>query len=279
MRECTKWDSDNNRFLVSHFEGGIGEIGLSGGEGLVLEEKTVVKDADLAGNASLGFTIDRHRNRILVAVADVLMNKYSALAAYDLTTWNRLFLAKLSGPEDGKAFADDVAVDADGNSYITDVKASKIWKVGVNGEYLGTIESPLFTPKEWYKNLVGLNGIVYHPDGYLLVIHTFSGNLYKIGLGKGDDQVKLVKLVEGSLAYGDGLDLLSPNKLVAVGMMGGKLVESTDGWETARVASISKGITHRLPTAATVKDGKVYLNHMIGLGYPRRKHVLAEAVF
>lgn len=66
--------------------------------GDVLQEVPVVKDADLTGNASLGFSIDRERNRVLVAVADVLGNRYSALAAYDLTSWNRVFLTKLSGP-------------------------------------------------------------------------------------------------------------------------------------------------------------------------------------
>lgn len=80
---------------------------------------------------------------------------------------------------DEKTFAEDVTVDAEGNAYVTDVKGSKIWKVGVNEELLSTIRSPLFTSKEWYKNLFTLNGIIYHPEGYLLVIHTMSGNLFK----------------------------------------------------------------------------------------------------
>lgn len=65
--------------------------------GNVLQEIPVVKDVDLTGNASLGLTIDRERNRVLVAIADVFGNRYSALAAYDLTSWNRIFLTKLSG--------------------------------------------------------------------------------------------------------------------------------------------------------------------------------------
>ncbi|GAA0175474.1 hypothetical protein LIER_28641 [Lithospermum erythrorhizon] len=97
MRECTKWDSDNNRFLVSFFEGGLGEISLSENESH-LEEKIVVKDVDLSGNATLGLAIDRQRNRVVVVVADALGNKYSSVVAYDLTTWERLFLTKLSGP-------------------------------------------------------------------------------------------------------------------------------------------------------------------------------------
>lgn len=78
--------------------------------------------------------------------------------------------------------------------------------------------------------------------------------------------------------FGDGLELISATKLVAAGTAI-KMVESTDDWETARVVGKSKGIGHRLVTAATMKDGKVYLNHLFGLGYPKRKHVLVEAVF
>ena len=78
--------------------GGIGEVVPSDdGDSDALREVTLVKDADLAGNASLGIVIDRDRNRLLVAVADLLGNRYSALAAYDTSTWRRVFLAELSG--------------------------------------------------------------------------------------------------------------------------------------------------------------------------------------
>lgn len=281
LRECSKWDDLNRRFLVSHMEGGVGQISVPDDHSpeTVLKEIPVVKDTDLAGNASLGFAIDRPRNRLVVAVADLLGNQYNALAAYDLSTWNRLFLTQLSGSGDKKTFADDVAVDAEGNSYVTDAKGGKIWKIGVNGELVSIITSPLFIEKEWYKNLFGLNGIVYHPDGYLLVIHTMSGKLFKIEIEKGDE-VKLVKVIEGSLLFGDGIELLSPNQLIVAGSYpSARLVESFDGWETASVVGKFSGPMHRLATSATVKDGKVYLNHMFGMGYPKKKHAIAEAVF
>lgn len=156
------------------------------------------------------------------------------------------------------------------------MKGNKIWKVGPNGEFLYAIRSPLFTAKEWYYNLIGLNGIVYHPNGYLLVVHTLSGNLFKVEIGNGD-QVKLVKQT-GKTMIGDGLELLSPTKLVVAGNPSG-LMESLDDWESARVVGKFRGVTHRLVSAATVKDGKVYLSHLFGLGYPKKKHVLVEAVF
>ncbi|KAL5069022.1 hypothetical protein RYX36_019909 [Vicia faba] len=281
FRECAKWDSVNNRFLVSFFEGGIGQIPVPENKspGTVFQEEPIVKESDLAGNASLGLTIDRSRNRVLVVNADVLRNRYGSLVAYDLTTWKRLFLTQLSGPSDGKSFADDVAVDAEGNAYVTDVKGNKIWKVGVDGNVISIITSPLFTPKEWHKTFVGLNGIVYHPDGFLIVVHTFSGNLFKIDLENGEE-VKIIEVVGGPLSFGDGLELLSPDKVVVAGSNpSGRLVESLDGWNTASVVGTFSGPRHRLATAATVKDGKVYLSHIVGIGYPKKKHALVEAVF
>ncbi|GFQ01564.1 hypothetical protein PHJA_002300300 [Phtheirospermum japonicum] len=280
LRECAKWDDLNRRFLVSFFEGGVGVVPVQedqSGTDVVLDEIQVVGHAGFGRNSTLGLAVDRPRNRVLVVIADVMGSKYSAVAAYDLSTWDRLFLTQLSGPGE-KAFADDVAVDPQGNAYITDTKGNKIWKVGPNGEYLNSIESPLFAPKEWYLNLVGLNGIVYHPNGYLLVIHTVTGNLFKIDINNGDE-VKLVKLNGGSLRFGDGMELLSPTKLVVAGIPS-RLVESSDDFKSAKVVGkFSSGTSHRLVTAVTVKDGKVYLNHLFGLGYTKRKHVLVEADF
>ncbi|KAK3194276.1 hypothetical protein Dsin_025586 [Dipteronia sinensis] len=127
-------------------------------------------------------------------------------------------------PHDEKSKADDVAVDGE----------------------------------EWYKNLFGLNGIVYHPDGFLIVIHTMTGNLLKIDVANGEE-VKLIELV------------VAGNPTPAA-----RLVESSDGWSTASVVTKFKGPTHCI---ATVKDGKVYINHLVGMGYPKKKHAFVEAVF
>lgn len=101
FRECAKWDSHNRRFIVSFFEGGLGQVLLPEKDyesSPPLEEVTVVKETHLAGNASLGIAIDAPRNRVLVVNADVIGNRYGALAAYDLSTWNSLFLTQLSAP-------------------------------------------------------------------------------------------------------------------------------------------------------------------------------------
>lgn len=277
VRECAKWDAPAGRFLVSTgLDGGLAEVSVARSDG-VLAERTLLREPDAAGNASLGLAVDRHRGRVLVVFADV-GSRFGAVGAYRLDNFQRLFLARLSGPEDGPSFADDVAVDADGNAYVTDFKGSKIWKVGLNGELLAVIRSPAFVQrKEWYYNLGGLNGIVYHPNGFLLVIHTGSGHLFKVDTST--HEVSVVE-VEGSLLMGDGLELVSPTKIVVAAIRpSARLVESSDDWKTARVTETYSGPSHRVATSATVKDGKVYISHLLGGGLKTRTHVISEAVF
>lgn len=146
----------------------------------------------------------------------------------------------------------------------------------MNGELLSVIRNDLFQIKVWYSSFVALNGIVYHPNGYLLVIHTASGRLFKVY--PETEEVRVVK-VKGSLYMGDGLELISPEKIVVAGVGVTRLVTSSDDWETATVTGRYVGPLYRIPTSATVKDGKVYINHLVGWGFKKGTHVLAEAVF
>ena len=62
--------------------------------------------------------------------------------------------------------------------------------------------------------------------------------------------------------------------------MPNRLVESSDDWETASVTAQYVGPIHRVRSSATVKDGDVYINHILGFGLGKKKtHVLARAVF
>ncbi|CAN6868164.1 unnamed protein product, partial [Brassica oleracea] len=91
-----------------------------------------------------------------------------------------------------------------------------------------TIKSPLFTPPGWFINLV----------------------------------------TGGTLRFGDGIELLSPTKIVIAGSNPStRLVESSDEWRTASVTGLFRsGMFHRLVSAATVKEGRIYLTHIVGFG-------------
>ena len=100
LRESATWDDINRRFIVSGLEGSVGEVKVPDDhhDDDILNEITIVKDVELAGNASVGVSIDRSRNRLLVVVTDLIGNRYSGLAAYDLSSWKRLFLTHLTKP-------------------------------------------------------------------------------------------------------------------------------------------------------------------------------------
>ncbi|EEC67047.1 hypothetical protein OsI_33790 [Oryza sativa Indica Group] len=195
LHECAKWDADGGACSWKEKE----------------EERVVLADPDVAVRVALGLTVDAPRGRLLIVYAYRIPRfGYSAVAAYELTSWCRLFLTRLDGPGDS-TLADDVVVDDEGNAYVTDAKGNKIWKVSPEGEPLSVIKNATFSQRPgWINNLVGLNGIVYHPSGYLLVIHTSGGDLFKV-----DPKTRSVRVVEvkGSLKAGDGLALLSPARL------------------------------------------------------------------
>uniref|UniRef100_A0A0E0CZI6 Uncharacterized protein n=1 Tax=Oryza meridionalis TaxID=40149 RepID=A0A0E0CZI6_9ORYZ len=275
FHDGVRWDAEGGRFLVTTMTDGRvvevpggGGAGAGAGEGKV-EARVVVADPGAAGRSATGLTLDAPRRRLLVVYTDLApWFGYAAVAAYELGSWRRLFLVRLDRPGDS-TLADDVAVDEEGNAYVTDAKGNKIWKVSPDGEPLSVIKNATFFQRPgWINIFVGLNGIVYHPNGYLLVIHTSGGDLFKVYPKTGS--VHVVK-VKGSLKTGDGLALLSPTRLVAAGLVS-RLVESDDDWETAAVTGRYVGPAHRIGSSATVKDGDVYINHIIGFGLGKKTH-------
>ncbi|KAL5209894.1 hypothetical protein ABZP36_005517 [Zizania latifolia] len=287
FHDTVRWDAEGGRFLVTTMNGGRvvevrgggagARVGAGAGEGK-REARVVVADPGTAGRAATGLALDAARRRLLVVYTDLApWFEYAAVGAYELGSWRRIFLVRLDVPGDS-TLADDVAVDEDGNAYVTDAKGNKIWKVSPDGELLSVIKNATFFQRTgWFNNFVGLNGIVYHPNGYLLVVHTSGGDLFKVDPETGS--VHVVK-VQGSLKMGDGLALLSPTRLVAAGMVN-RLVESSDDWETATVTGLYVGPAHRIGSSATVMDGDVYINHIVGLGFVfgKKTHVISKAVF
>jgi sugar lactone lactonase YvrE len=126
-------------------------------------------------------------------------------------------------------FANDVVSDADGNAYVTNSMAPVIYKVTPEGEASIFVENEAFAVEGF-----GLNGIEFHPDGYLLAAVGASTSIYKIPLDDPDS----LSLVETDMSYGiDGMAFDANNDLVAVAAVedGQVLVmlSSDDDWATA----------------------------------------------
>lgn len=99
---------------------------------------TLISDPSLPANSCfLGVTVDPLRNRILAVVhSHSPLSSFNGLAAYDLRSRHRLFLTPLSDPysTNTASGANDVAVDPDGNAYVTNSASNFIWKVNPEGE-------------------------------------------------------------------------------------------------------------------------------------------------
>ncbi|MFP3948777.1 MAG: SMP-30/gluconolactonase/LRE family protein [Gemmatimonadota bacterium] len=214
-----------------------------------LEE--VVTDPDLV--SSVGIQVDTAGGRLLVTNSDQAAFQggqgQAMLGAYDLDTGERQAMVDLAALDteagsDASFFANDVAVGSDGAAYVTETMQNVLYRV--DPEYEASVFHR-FEPQEG----LGLNGIVHHPDGYLLVAG--GETLFKVPLDdpSGLTEVELPEEITGQdgMVWGpDGrLVIVSNNQNRAVAL------ESADDWATAQLAGVASSDI-QITTAAVVGD-------------------------
>lgn len=231
MPEGIEYSSASDQFLVSSLtQGTIFGFGLDG------ELQPFIEDGDIP--SSVGIEVDEANNRLLVAVSQFTAafgglggDVTAALAAYDLGSGERLFFTDLGDLNQQSApFINDVTVDDQGNAYVTDSSSDALYVVSPEGEASVFVRDERLTSEEF-----GMNGIVYHPDGYLLVA---VDGLIKIPLDAPGD----LSRVEAETALRiDGMIFTPDHDLVAVASVGDSqgrsivAVRSEDDWATASI--------------------------------------------
>lgn len=256
--EGISWSAPQKRFFVSSIhQGVIGKVAMNG------HYTPFIRDARLV--SSVGLQFDARRNLVWAAVGDLgnsvrsspaTQGKLAALAAYDATTGERRAYHDLGHLVEGGHFANDLALDAQGQVYVTDSFSPVIYRLDTQGKASVFVRSELFTGEGF-----NLNGIVWHADGYLLVNKHNSGELFRIGT-TGTPDIQRVALPE-ALKGADGLLLLAPNRLAVVQNSGAdRVVElvSNDGWRSATIASEQKTAGSFPTTAARVGKSYYVLN-------------------
>ena len=251
--EGIEYDATNGRILTGSLsEGSIFQIHPDG------RVTTAVTDADLV--SSVGIEVDAARNRLLVtnsnsAVFEGVGTGQAMLGVYDLSTGARIEMIDLAAtiegaPADMAHFANDVAVAADGTAYVTDTFAGIVYRVDSN--YRASV---FYQPGGGAT--LGFNGIVVHPDGYLLVAG--GETLWKVPLGSPDEAapVQLPETIQGQ----DGVVWMANGSLAIVSNSENRVVAltSSDGWMTAQLAGVAP---FEIPgTTAAVVGDEVYVVH------------------
>lgn len=278
--EGVVYDPFNDRFLVSSIA--MGTIGAVNREGIY---SPFIQDAALVSTA--GMEIDKAHKHLLVTNAKV-DGSLAQLAIYDLNTKARLYLINLAAVANDGAphLANDVALDQQGNAYVTDSYAGIIYKVDRNGNATVFYRNPAYTPA---PGGFGFNGIEYgnSKGGYLLVAHSALNEILKIPV---DNPASLtIVQLNPSIVSPDGL-LLSKNskQLIVVNntvqFPGSKVMsfETTDSWATAsNTGAFDTGIVY--PTTVT-SDGKTeyvlysYIHLLFG-GQPRKTFIIQPLPF
>jgi sugar lactone lactonase YvrE len=193
--EGVAWDPTRQSLLV----GSLTQPAVISAVGRDGVRRTVASDPELAG--FVGLKVDAARHRIVATSGSPFAPGPSFLATYDLRTGTREQLVDLSG--EGHA-VNDVVLDPAGNAYVTDTGAGAVYEVDRAGHVTTLVSDPRLTPSP------GVNGIVWHPRGYLVVGNYTTGKLYRLSRGH------LTELAAPPLVGADGLALRPDGTLVVV---------------------------------------------------------------
>lgn len=286
--EAIAWNPRAGAFLVSSLRGG--QLGLvypdgryrrfSTGKGLI---------------TTSGMLVDAERNRVLVCNEDVgvslssapgTRNRVAQVLEFNLDTGALQQTYDLSSLSRGPTLANDLALDAQGNIYVTDSFQPQIYKIDRATRQVSIlVRSARLMPAEVPAAAQGtqpyLNGIVYHPDGYLIAADYTRGLLWKVTLDSAPaiSEIRLPQRLKGP----DGLRLKNAHELVIVqsfpgakGSMSGDvtLLSSNDGWASAYITAVATPSELDGPTGAALRDGEVWV---VNSRYPRLFADVAQA--
>ncbi len=269
--EGIDFNTNNNQFVVGSIaKSEVGYVDPQTGA-----YTTFVTDPKLA--SVTGVFTDESRNRLLVVSGNLGFSTNSNsnpavvayLGIYNLETGDLVQGINLHEllPDGAAAFANDIAVDNEGNIYVTDSFSPVVYKVdGTTLEASIFIDGGMdFTPAPMN---FGLNGIVY-TNGNLIVNKLDDGALFKIPIA---DPTSYNKIDAPAFIGGDGLELISDGTVALVenGLgenPGVQILTTNDDWGTATLVSTFAVVGEKFPTTATLaNDGNVYvLNAYLGL--------------
>lgn len=242
--EGIEYDQNAGRFLTGSLsEGTIYAISNAGGLSPVIEDPEL--------EASVGIEVEEERNRLLVANARLGAGSGAArLGVYDLGTGEQLAMVDLTEalPEgvEGNHFANDVAVTPAGTAFVTDTAMNIIYRV--DRYYRPSVLVDLGRDSG-----LSINGIVYHPGGYLITVSAGTGQLIKVPLNNPQNW-RIIEL-DYPAHGGDGLVWTSDGELVSTSNNVSRVMRyrSEDNWRSAELSGMAS-FEGQATTAAVVGE-------------------------
>jgi sugar lactone lactonase YvrE len=251
---------DNQRglaYVSSVKTGTIGSVDVNG------KYTALYVDKDL--KSSFGMKVDEKKKWLWVCVGDPsysiyqeesTFKKMGRVIAIDLSTGKKVSDIDLSKLYNGDHFINDLTFDDKGNVYITDSFSPVIYKIDKSGNPAVWAQDD-----EFKSSAIGLNGIAFHPSGFILAVNNSNGTILKIDI-KDPKKVERVK-IDSFFPGADGLWIDQQKNLIMVQGKGvNKLfkINSTDDWKTASVVGVTpSSILLQNPTTCGSFKGGIYV--------------------
>ena len=229
--EGIEYDNNRNRFLTGSFaDGTIYEVTSSG------RLVPAITSPDLI--ASIGIEVDESRDTLYVANSNMgIPNGAAELGIYNLATGEQLAMVDLAAsipdkPADASHFANDVAVSKAGVAYVTDSNMKIVYKV--DKYYRASVLIDFGLDAEF-----GLNGIEYHPAGYLILASPGTGQLIRVPVDN-PQRWELIDLDVPATGV-DGIVWIADGSLVGISNNRSRAVKyaSDDNWRSARLTGMA----------------------------------------
>lgn len=260
--ETIEYNSRDDKFLLSSFrEGAIYEIDQAGHASLLVDDPRLC--------SVLGIAVDPTHGRLWAVNSDLGASikpstagpmKLAAVGVYDLASGKALNYVDLAPLSEGPHLLNGIAIDASGNAFVTDSFSPIIYKITPEGKACIFLKDHRFAGKA-----INLNGLVVHPDGFLLVIKKSDGTLYRVPLQQPTAFSKVG--VDQAFIGGDGLTLVGRKDLIIIANRTAERssnsafsLTSEDGWASAKVVAVEE-LGDVYPTTAVLRNGTVFVVH------------------
>ncbi|MBT2393156.1 SMP-30/gluconolactonase/LRE family protein [Streptomyces sp. ISL-1] len=280
--EGVTWDPTRSAFLIGSIR--YGTVSVVRADGV---PHPLIDDPYLIATGAI--RVDAARNRLLVTYDDVYAGpnallsvgstaetrgRHAGLAIYNLATGALERHVDL-GEAPGWHLANDIALDPAGNAYVTDSFSGHIFKVTPFGEKSTFLYDPAVDAgiTDDLPN-VGLNGIVYHPGGYLLVVRYDTGQIFRVPIDHPEKFTEVtlqdkVPGADGMALASDGTLWAATNTIRSSGIDGVFRLRSDDGWRTSYTVGKQASPEAAPTTVAITPSGDYVLSSNLNILFGR----------